>query len=41
VFGSKAAKFKCFHCGARFTSRRARVIHEATECPERPSVKKK
>jgi hypothetical protein len=32
----RLAKYKCAHCPLRFTSRRVRVIHEATECPKRP-----
>lgn len=39
MFG-RLAKFKCIHCPMRFTTRRARVIHEATECPNRPRTRK-
>jgi hypothetical protein len=36
----KLARFKCVHCPARFTTRRERILHEALECPNRPSTKK-
>lgn len=36
----KLPRFPCVHCGARFATRRERIIHEATQCTERPTTKK-
>lgn len=33
-------KFPCAHCGAKFTTRTARVVHEASECTKRPTIRK-
>jgi hypothetical protein len=33
-------KFACAHCGAKFVTRAGRVVHEASECPERPTTRK-
>jgi hypothetical protein len=33
--------FKCDHCGRQFLTRALRTVHEASECPQRPSVQRR